>query len=135
MDSDFYFPGYADGGICGDSANSAAGAVFAYKMFDGVNSKPMTSNLSTAAGVHIDRMRLPECVLDDHVEWWGRGFVGDSQEQQFHKYEYPANGYSRIQMLYKYGGSPHWNHGTGRPLCENVPHQETSVCSQPVHLV
>ena len=55
--------------------------------------------------MHIDRMRLPECVLDDHVEWWGRGFVGDSQEQQFHKYEYPANGYSRIQMLYKYGGS------------------------------
>ena len=44
--------------------------------------------------------------LDDYVEWWGRGFVGASQEQQFHKYEYPANGYARIQMLYKYGG-PH----------------------------
>ncbi len=105
VDSDFYFPGYADGGIGGDAQNSAAGAVLAYRMFNGVDSKPMSSNLSTAAGVHLDRMRLPECVLDDHVEWWGRGFVGDSQEQQFHKYEYPANGYSRIQMLYKYGGS------------------------------
>ena len=65
----------------------------------------MTSNLSTAAGVHLSRMRLPECILDDKVEWWGKGFVGGSPEQQFHKYEYPAAGYSRIQMLYRYGGS------------------------------
>ncbi|SHI95666.1 molybdopterin-dependent oxidoreductase [Parasporobacterium paucivorans] len=106
VDSDFYFPGYADGGIAGDCDNSAAGATFVYRMFDGVKSRPMTSNLSTGSGVHLHRMRLPECVLDDEVEWYGRGFVGASQEQQFHKYTYPAAGYSRIQMLYKYGG-PH----------------------------
>ena len=47
-------------------------------MFDGVKSKAMTSNLSTAAGVHLNRMRLPECIMDDHVEWYGRGFVGGS---------------------------------------------------------
>ena len=106
VDVDFYFPGYADGGISGDPNNSAAGAVLIYRMFDGVHSKGMASNLSCGSGVHLDRMRLPECVLNDHVEWYGRGFVGDSQEQQFHKYEYPAAGYSRIQLLYKYGG-PH----------------------------
>jgi trimethylamine-N-oxide reductase (cytochrome c) len=105
VDSDFYFPGYADGGISGDCENTAAGAGFVYRMFDGVSSKPMSSNLSTGSGVHLHRMRLPECVLEDKVEWYGRGFVGASQEQQFHKYEYPMNGYSRIKMLYKYGGS------------------------------
>lgn len=106
VDSDFYFPGYADGGISGDCDNSAAGATFVYRMFDGVTSRPMTSNLSTGSGVHVNRLRLPECIMEDKVEWYGRGFVGASQEQQFHKYTYPANGYSRLQMLYKYGG-PH----------------------------
>jgi trimethylamine-N-oxide reductase (cytochrome c) len=107
VDADFYFPGYADGGISGDGDNTfgAAGG-FAFRMFDGVNSRPLTSNLSTSAGVHVPRLRIPEIIMDDKVEWYGRGFVGASQEQQFHKYEYPANGYSRMQMLYKYGG-PH----------------------------
>jgi trimethylamine-N-oxide reductase (cytochrome c) len=104
VDSDFYFPGYADGGISGDCDNTFGGATFAFRMFDGVTTKSMTSALSTAAGVHINRMRLPECVLDDNVEWWGRGFVGASLEQQFHRYEYPTPGYNRIQMLHKYGG-------------------------------
>ena len=106
VDSDFYFPGYSDGGISGDCDNTFGGACFAFRMFDGVTTKSMTSNLSTGAGVHLDRMRLPECVLDDKVEWWGRGFVGASQEQQFHRYEYPTPGYNRIQFLHKYGG-PH----------------------------
>ena len=106
VDSDFYFPGYADGGIGGDAQNSAAGAILAYRMFNGTDPKPLVSTLSTAAGVHIPRMRIPECILEDKVEWWGRGFVGDSAEQQFHEYHYPANGFSRMQMLYKYGG-PH----------------------------
>ena len=105
VDSNFYFPGYADGGICGDAENSAAGAYWAYRMFDGKNSRPMTSNISTSAGVHIPRLRIPECILDDKVEWYGRGFVGTT-EHQFTKYEYPKPGYSRMQMLYKYGG-PH----------------------------
>ena len=106
VDSDFYFPGYADGGISGDCDNTAAGAAFVYRMFDGVTSKPMTSPLSTAAGVHIPRLRIPECITDEEVTWSGRGFVGASIEQQFHEYKYPASGYSRMQMLYKYGG-PH----------------------------
>ncbi|MDR1028246.1 MAG: molybdopterin-dependent oxidoreductase, partial [Clostridiales Family XIII bacterium] len=106
VDNDFYFPGYADGGICGDAQNSAAGAVWAYRMFDGVNSKPLTSNISTGSGAHIPRLRIPECITDDYVEWSGRGFVGEAIEPQFHRYHYPADGYSRIEMLYKYGG-PH----------------------------
>ena len=35
LDTDFYFPGYAEGGISGDCENSAAGFKFAWRMFDG----------------------------------------------------------------------------------------------------
>ena len=106
VDADFYFPGYADGGIGGDSLSSAAGAYFAYRMFDSVNSRPMTSNISDPSGVHIDRYLLPESILgDETITWRGKGFVGGSIEQQFHEFKYPADGYSRVKMLYKYGGS------------------------------
>jgi len=106
VDADFYFPGYADGGIGGDAISSAAGAYFAYRMFDSVNSRPMTSNISDPAGVHIDRYLMPESILEDEtITWRGKGFVGGSIEQQFHEYKYPADGYSRVKMLYKYGGS------------------------------
>lgn len=105
VDADFYFPGYADGGISGDANNTAAGAYFQYRMFDGKNSRGMSSNLSMGEGVHLHRMKIPESVLEDKVEWYGRGFVGNSIEHQFRKYEYPAPGYSRMQMYYRYGGS------------------------------
>jgi len=34
----------------------------------------------------------------------GRGFCGQSIEQQFKKFVYPMPGYSEIKMLYRYGG-------------------------------
>lgn len=105
VDSDFYFPGYSDGGIGGDPENSAAGAYMAYRMFNTIDSRPTAPNIDTAAGVHIPRMRIPECVLNDRVTWWGKGFVGAAIEHQFHEYTYPANGYSRMQLFWRYGGS------------------------------
>lgn len=106
VDNDFYFPGYAEGGIGGDCDNSAAGATWVNRMFDGVTSKPMTSNLATSAAVHTPRFMMPEIILNDEVTWRGRGFVGGGIEQQFREYKYPADGYPRMQMYYKYGG-PH----------------------------
>ena len=41
VDDEFYFPGYADGGISGDCENSAAGYKFAWRMFDGKTSSPV----------------------------------------------------------------------------------------------
>ncbi|MDR3294544.1 MAG: molybdopterin-dependent oxidoreductase [Clostridiales Family XIII bacterium] len=105
-DPDFYFPGYGEGGISGDLDNSATAYRLAYKMFDGVNSRPAPSNINVAAGTHIPRLRIPECILDGKFgPWRGKGFAGNSIEQQFHPYKYPADGYARVQMYYKYGGS------------------------------
>jgi len=105
VDHSFYFPGYAEGGISGDTENTAAGYALAWRMFDGKNSRPVISNTSTAAGAHIPRLRIPECITNQRFEWRGRGFCGGAIEHQFHKYEHPAPGYPPIRMLYKYGGS------------------------------
>jgi trimethylamine-N-oxide reductase (cytochrome c) len=105
-DYEFYFPGYAEGGISGDCDNSAAGLELVYRMFDGVNSRPAPSNLNVPNSQFIPRLRIPETFLEGEMEWRGKGFVGASIEQQFMKYKYPTDGFSKIQMLYKYGG-PH----------------------------
>jgi trimethylamine-N-oxide reductase (cytochrome c) len=105
-DYDFYFPGYAEGGISGDCDNSAAGIELLYRMFDGINSRPSPANLNVPQAQFIPRFKIPEIFVDGSLEWRGKGFVGASIEQQFMKYKYPADGFSRIQMFYKYGG-PH----------------------------
>ena len=49
VDSDCYFPGYADGGISGDCDNSAAGAVFVYRMFEDVYKRQVWSGTGAPA--------------------------------------------------------------------------------------
>ncbi|MCD7948071.1 MAG: molybdopterin-dependent oxidoreductase [Oscillospiraceae bacterium] len=105
-DYSFYFPGYSEGGIAGDCDNSAAGLTFVNRMFDGVTSRPAPSNLNVPTAQFIPRFNIPECFIDGKFEWRGKGFVGASIEQQFHKFKYPADGFPRMQMYYKYGG-PH----------------------------
>jgi trimethylamine-N-oxide reductase (cytochrome c) len=105
-DVDFFFPGYAEGGIAGDCDNSAAGLAFVYRMF-GEHSRIAGSNINCPAGAHIPRLKIPECIMDGKFgPWYGKGFVGPAIEQQFKEYRYPENGYSTIKMYYKYGG-PH----------------------------
>jgi anaerobic selenocysteine-containing dehydrogenase len=106
VDTDFYFPGYAEGGISGDCENSAAGYRFAWRMFDGINSLPAGSNINTSAGQHIPRLRIPECIMEGKYKWSGKGFCGGDIAHQMHPYEYPAPGYPQIKMFWKYGG-PH----------------------------
>ena len=102
----FYFPGYAEGGMSGDTENTAAGITLCNRMFDGVTSRPSATNLNCPPGVFLPRFHLPEAFLGDgKLEWRGKGFVGASIEQQFRLYKYPADGYSRVQMYYRYGGS------------------------------
>ncbi len=104
VDYDFYFPGYAEGGISGDAENSAAGFKFAWRMFDGKTTFPSPSNINTAAGQHIPRLKVPECIMDGEFKWAGKGFAGGDIQHQMHQYQYPAPGYPRIKMLWKYGG-------------------------------
>ena len=105
-DYNFYFPGYAEGAISGDCDNSAAGITLCNRMFDGITSRPSSSNLNVPPAQFIPRFKIPECFLGDgKVTWRGKGFVGASIEQQFHLYKYPADGFPRIQMYLRYGGA------------------------------
>ncbi|NTV89752.1 MAG: molybdopterin-dependent oxidoreductase [Clostridiales bacterium] len=106
LDTDFYFPGYAEGGISGDCENSAGGFKFAWRMFDGRTTFPSPSNINSSAGQHIPRLKIPECIMNGKFEWSGKGFAGGDIQYQMHQYQYPAPGYPPIRMYWKYGG-PH----------------------------
>ena len=99
--SDFMFPGYAEGSISGDVDNTAAG----YRWIQRMKGRPTRSNINQSVGQHVPRLKIPEVILDGQLEWRGKGFCGSSIEAQFHKYKYPADGYPPIQMYYRYGGS------------------------------
>jgi molybdopterin guanine dinucleotide-containing S/N-oxide reductase-like protein len=95
VDLAFYFPGYAEGGMSGDVQFTASA----------VNNYVRMPHLLTMNPVQqaIPRQRLPEAILDGHCE----GYPTDamSLEGQFRRMIYPAPGYSKVHMLYRYGGS------------------------------
>jgi trimethylamine-N-oxide reductase (cytochrome c) len=103
VDTSFLFPGYAEGGISGDVDNSAAGFRWVNRMFPygGATRNPHHST----EGQTVPRLRIPEGMLHEHIEWRGKGLCGSHIESQFQKYEYPAPGYPHVQMYYRYGGS------------------------------
>ena len=51
------------------------------------------------------RLTVPDAILNPPVEWDGAGFCGQSLEQQFEHFVYPAEGCSEIKLWYRYGGS------------------------------
>ena len=73
-------------------------------MFDGKTTFPSPSNINTTAGQHIPRLKVPECIMDGKFQWSGKGFCGGDIQHQFHQYQYPAPGYPKIKMMWKYGG-------------------------------
>jgi len=95
IDFNFYFPGYADGGMSGDLENTSM-PVELYQRMPQLPS--MNSN-----GQRIPRIFVPEAILDGKAE--GYPWVGKSIEHQFARFAYPAAGHSPVHMLYKYGGS------------------------------
>ena len=135
VDYDFYFPGYAEGGISGDCENSAAGFKFAWRMFDGKTTFPSPSNINTSAGQHIPRLKVPECIMDGKFQWAGKGFAGGDIQHQMHQYQYPAPGYPRIKMLWKYGGPWIGTMTATNRYAKMYTHDEPGVRRQPVHLV
>jgi len=95
VDLDFYFPGYAEGGISGDIENTGD-AVQNYQRL------PHLISMNTATQ-RVPRLRIPEAILDGRTE----GYCTDSRslEGQFQKFSYPSPGLSPVRMMYKYGGS------------------------------
>ena len=102
-DHAFMFPGYSEGGISCSIDNSAAGFRWLYRMFPRGGATRNTHH--STEGQIVPRLRIPEAMLHEHLEWRGKGFCGSSIESQFQKYEYPAQGYPPVGMYYRYGGS------------------------------
>ncbi|WP_428312865.1 molybdopterin-dependent oxidoreductase [Hydrocarboniphaga sp.] len=95
VDLAFYFPGYADGGISGDLAWTAA-AVNNYTRMPHVLSMNPVKQI-------VPRQRLPEAIMEGSAS--GYLWDGTSTEAQFAPFTYPMAGYSPIRMLYRYGTS------------------------------
>ncbi len=53
----------------------------------------------------IYRLLTPEAILNPPISWLGKTFSGQSLEQQFIPFTYPAKGCSEVKMFYRYGGS------------------------------
>jgi trimethylamine-N-oxide reductase (cytochrome c) len=95
LDFNFYFPGYADGGMSGDLENTSMPVELYQRM-----PQLLTMNSSFQ---RIPRIWMPEALADGKAEGWP--WIGKSIEHQFAKFSYPAPGHSPVRMLYKYGGS------------------------------
>jgi molybdopterin guanine dinucleotide-containing S/N-oxide reductase-like protein len=77
------FPGYIFGGINGLAKKRA------------VNPVKQT----------INRLVVPEAILNPPVSWRGVGSMTKNLEQQFEQFTYPAGNCSEVKMFYRYGGS------------------------------
>jgi len=95
LDFNFYFPGYADGGMSGDLENTSMPVELYQRM-------PQLPTMSSTFQ-RIPRIWMPEAIADGKAE--GYAWVGKSIEHQFAKFAYPAPGHAPVKMLYKYGGS------------------------------
>ncbi|MGD9223280.1 MAG: molybdopterin-dependent oxidoreductase [Desulfobacteraceae bacterium] len=95
VDTHFYFPGYAEGGLSGDLDYTG----LRISMYQRMPQLPSMNSVSQM----IPRLRIPEAILDQACE----GYPTDpkSIEGQFKKITYPAPGHSPVRMYYKYGGS------------------------------
>jgi len=94
-DLQFYFPGYADGGISGDLAWTA-------NAVDNYQRMPHILTMNPVKQM-VPRQQLPDAILNGHAT--GYLWDGMSQEAQFAPFTYPMPGYSPIHMIYRYGGS------------------------------
>ena len=95
VDHEFYFPGYADGGISGE-LQWTGNAVNNYQRMPHVLSMNPVQQL-------IPRQQIPDAIINGQAT--GYLWDGIAPERQFAPFTYPMPGYPRIHMIYKYGGS------------------------------
>ena len=95
IDYNFFFPGYAEGGMSGDLANTAS-AINLYQRMPHLLSMNPNQQM-------VPRLKMPEAILEGKAE----GYPIDirSIEGQFFPVHYPAPGHSEVRMMYKYGSS------------------------------
>ena len=95
VDFNFYFPGYAEGGMSGDMEHTAMAASLFQRM-------PQLPTINTPTQ-RIPRLEFPEAIINGKAS--GYMWDGKSIEAQFNRIEYPKPGHAPVKMLYKYGGS------------------------------
>ena len=95
VDTRFFFPGYAEGGISGDYLNTAS----IVNMYQRMPHTPSVNTVSQG----VPRLYLPESIIEGESQSFARDPL--TIEGQFRPVKYPADGYSRVRMYYKYGGS------------------------------
>lgn len=95
LDTTFYFPGYADGGIAADSGNLTT-------MYELYNRMPNLYGIGSSSQM-IPRLRLPEAVREDSAVWYAHGFR--NLQEQFAPKRYPLPGHAPCRMFYRYGTS------------------------------
>jgi trimethylamine-N-oxide reductase (cytochrome c) len=95
VDFNFYFPGYAEGGMSGDMEHTAMAASPFQRMPQLPLLNPPTQR--------IPRLQFPEAILEGKAT--GYMWDGKSIEAQFRPIVYPQPGHAKVHMLYKYGGS------------------------------
>jgi len=86
----------------------------------------------------IYRLLVPEAILNPPIQWLGQTFCGQSLEQQFIPYTYPAPGCSEVKMFYRYGGSfmgtmtatNRWARMYQSPKLEFVVNQDCWWCTE-----
>ena len=95
IDSSFYFPGYAEGGLSGDIEGTAMGVNLYQRM-------PQVATVNTV-NQKVPRLRIPEAILEGKTS----AYITDPRtiEGQFMEFGYPAPGNAPVKMYYKYGGS------------------------------
>ena len=95
LDTRFYFPGYAEGGLSGDLHGTGEAQHLYQRM-------PHVVTMNTVQQT-VPRLRIPEAIMNGAAE--GYPMDGRTIEAQFRPVHFPAPGYSGIKMYYKYGGS------------------------------
>lgn len=95
VDTNFYFPGYAEGGMSGDLVNTAISISLYQRM-------PQLPTMNTTTQM-VPRLHMPEAILEGSA----KGYLRDNRaiEGQFLPLNYPAPGHSPVRMMYRYGGS------------------------------
>jgi molybdopterin guanine dinucleotide-containing S/N-oxide reductase-like protein len=84
--ADFNFPGYSS---------------FGPNFLNGFARKPVDNKVKQC----VYRLLVPEAILNPPIHWLGETFCGQSLDQQFIPFTYPAPGCSEVKMFYRYGGS------------------------------
>jgi len=95
VDTSFFFPGYAEGGMSGDTEGTAMVINMYQRMPQLPTSNPVTQR--------VPRLKIPEAILEGKTT--GYPTDGKTIERQFLEFGYPAPGNAPIKMYYKYGGS------------------------------